>query len=222
MLSLTVGTSWTGAVTAEQGVKDASVGGESSSQALPGLGSLACPHPLVYVLLQELLGVHVSEDKHFSASCQFTLGNNLNDYRGLYCFWLPLLIHKVLNACPAPQGVTDRRTPGVVGRLERHGERTSSSAVLRIPVMRSDEVTSVLCGISVLPPFVGELMIKRQTDRYSVFPCAHFNIKCEELSLEMTLEDQWLEGLKSKVEASILGVSASSEPGPVTRIVGAQ
>lgn len=58
MLSLTVGTSWTGAVTAEQGVKDASVGGESSSQALPGLGSLACPHPLVYVLLQELLGVH--------------------------------------------------------------------------------------------------------------------------------------------------------------------
>ena len=23
----------------------------------------------------------VSEDKHFSASCQFTLGNNLNDYR---------------------------------------------------------------------------------------------------------------------------------------------
>ncbi|KAI4559020.1 hypothetical protein MJT46_013662 [Ovis ammon polii x Ovis aries] len=206
MLSLTVGTSWTGAVTAEQGVKDASVGGESSSQALPGLGSLACPHPLVYVLLQELLGVHVLTP--FSS--------------GLYCFWLPLLIHKVLNACPAPQGVTDRRTPGVVGRLERHGERTSSSAVLRIPVMRSDEVTSVLCGISVLPPFVGELMIKRQTDRYSVFSCAHFNIKCEELSLEMTLEDQWLEGLKSKVEASILGVSASSEPGPVTRIVGAQ
>ena len=84
---------------------------------------------------------------------------------GLYCFWLPLLIHKVLNACPAPQGVIDWRTPGVVRRLERHRERTSSSAVLRIPVMRSDEVTSVLCGISVLPPFVGELMIKRQTDR---------------------------------------------------------
>ena len=87
---------------------------------------------------------------------------------GLYCFWLPLLIHKVLNACPAPQGVIDRRIPGVVGRLERHRERThqaSSSAVLRIPVMLSDDMTSVLCGISVLPPFMGELMIKRLTDR---------------------------------------------------------
>ena len=52
----------------------------------------------------------------------------------------------------------------MVGRLERHGERThqaASSAVLRIAVMLSDGVTSVLCGISVLLPFAGELMIKK-------------------------------------------------------------
>lgn len=87
---------------------------------------------------------------------------------GLCYFWLPLLIHKVPNACPPPQGVIDWGTSGMVGRLERHGERThqaASSAVLHIPVMLSDGVTSVLCGISVLPPFAGELMIKKQTDR---------------------------------------------------------
>lgn len=58
MLSLTAGTSWTGAVIVEQGVKDGSIMGESPSQALPGLSSLACLHPLVHVLLQELSGVH--------------------------------------------------------------------------------------------------------------------------------------------------------------------
>ena len=56
----------------------------------------------------------------------------------------------------------------MVGRPERHGERThqaAASAVLHTPVTLSDGVTSVLCGISVLLPFAGELMIKKQTDR---------------------------------------------------------
>ena len=57
MLSLTAGARWTGAVIAEQGVKDGSVVGKSPSLALPGLSSLACLHPLVHVLLQELSGV---------------------------------------------------------------------------------------------------------------------------------------------------------------------
>ena len=57
MLSLTAGTSWTGAVIVEQGVKDGSIMGESPSQALPGLRSLTCLPPLSHVLLQQLSGV---------------------------------------------------------------------------------------------------------------------------------------------------------------------
>lgn len=58
MPSLTVGTSWTSAVIAEQGVKGRDIMSESPSQALPGLGSLTCPRPLIHVLLQELSGIH--------------------------------------------------------------------------------------------------------------------------------------------------------------------
>lgn len=50
MPSLTAGTSWTSAVTTEQGVKGRGIMSKSPSQALPGLGSLACPRPLVHVL----------------------------------------------------------------------------------------------------------------------------------------------------------------------------
>ena len=90
---------------------------------------------------------------------------------GLCYFWLPLLIHKMPKACPTPRAVVDQGTPGMVGRLERQGERThqaASSAVPCIPVMLRDGVTSVPCG--TLPPFAGELMIQRQTDRWSRHP----------------------------------------------------